>query len=141
MNDCFVLFQLILLLKLVSLVSKYVSSLNFLLSLILLATFFAVDSLNSWVIMYWSCLCSSIFFSIPVIFDFLTKLLTLGILISTAVSSVFVAKPLIFPSISVTFVLKSVCLTKLFTLGTLFSTVVSSVFVARVLIFELQLVF
>ena len=59
--------------------------------------------------MYWPYLCSLIFFSISVIFDFLTKLLTIGTLFSTAVSSVFVAKPLILvilPSISVTSVLK-----------------------------------
>ena len=70
--------------------------------------------------MYWSCLWSLIFFSISVIVDILAKLLTLETLFSTAG---LVAEPLIFgilPTISVTFVLKSVFESKLFTLGIFF---------------------
>ena len=43
----------------------------------------------------------------------------------------------VLPSISVTFVLRSVFVTKLFTLGILFSTTVSSGFVAKLLILVL----
>ena len=56
---------------------------------------------------------------------FLTKLLTLGILFSTAVKSEVVAKPLILdilPSTSLILTLKSVSLTKLLTPGIFLST-------------------
>ena len=54
-----------------------------------------------------------------------TKLLTLGILFSTAVNSELVARTVILgnlPSISITLVLKSVFLTKLLTSGIFLST-------------------
>ena len=101
---------------------------------------FAVKILNSWVVTYSSWLWSLIFFSISIIFNFLTKLLTLGILFSPAFDAVLVARLVIsgiLPSISVTFVLKCAFVTKLFTLAVLFPTIDSSVFVARVLTFEL----
>ena len=101
---------------------------------------FAVKILNSWVVTYSFWLWSLIFFSISIIFNFLTKLLTLGILFSPAFDAVLVARSVIsgsLPLISVTFVLKSAFVTNLFTLGVLFPTIDSSVFLARVLTFEL----
>ena len=64
---------------------------------------------------------------------FFTKLLTSGILFSTAVNAELVAKPVILGillSISVILVFKSVFLTKLLKSGILFSTAVNSFLVA-----------
>ena len=76
------------------------------------AKFSAVSLLNSGVVIYFSWLCSVIFFSISLIFVlesvfFLTKLLTLGYLFSTAVNAEFVAKPLILStSFSISLILE-----------------------------------
>ena len=64
---------------------------------------------------------------------FFTKLLTSGILFSTAVNAELVAKLLIL-GISVTLVLKSVFLTKPITFGISFSTAVNAELVAKPLI-------
>ena len=68
---------------------------------------------------------------------FFTKLLTSGILFSTAVNAELVAKLLvlgILPSISVTLVLKFAYSTKILTSGILFSTAVNAELVAKPLI-------
>ena len=70
------------------------------------------------------------FCNFSVIVCFLTKLLTLGILFSTVVNAVFVAKLLIsgiLPSISVILVLQSVVLTRPLVSGVLFYNSVLSV--------------
>ena len=95
----------------------------------LAGNFVVVKSLSSWVVIYLSWLWSLIFFSISIIFDFLTKLITLGILLSTAVNAVscnqfqlmlliqLLARWMVSGIlISAIFVLKYVFVTKLFTI-------------------------
>ena len=96
---CFILFELIFSLRFPSLSSKSVFVNKFAYAN-LAAKFSAVNILNSGVVIYLSWLWSVILFSISLTFAswsvFLTRLLTLGILFSTAVNVEIVAKPLIF---------------------------------------------
>ena len=94
-----VLFELIFLLRLISLSSKSVFVIKFACAN-LAAKLSTVNLLNSGVVIYLSWLWLVTFFSILLIFChnlyFLTKLLTSGILFSNEASAEFVAKPLIF---------------------------------------------
>ena len=93
------MFELIFLLRLISLSSKSVFVIKFACAN-LAAKLSTVNLLNSGVVIYLSWLWLVTFFSILLIFChnlyFLTKLLTSGILFSNEASAEFVAKPLIF---------------------------------------------
>ena len=109
MRKCFVLFEVIFLLRLDSLASKFVFVTKFACTSLALKTS-PVNLLNSVVVIY--------LFSISLILVsqslFLTRLLTSGILFSIVFSAAFVARLLI--------------------LGILFSIVVNAAFVARLLV-------
>ena len=97
-SQCFVFFELIFPLRLVSLVSKC-AFITYFACAHLPAKFYAVDLLNSDVVLYLLWSWSLTFFSISLIFVswsvFLTKLLTSGILFSLAINAEVVAKAVI----------------------------------------------
>ena len=134
------------LLRFDSLKSKSVLVIKFAIDILSLKTS-VVNLLNSEASIYLSWLWLLSLFSIFIIFVlysvFLTKLLTLGVLFSTVVNAVFVAKLLIsgiLPSISVILVLQSVVLTRPLVSGVLFYNSVLSVWylVFNTILFSFQ---